>query len=288
MNRTLARWLALCACATVLSVAGPLRAQMVGASVQPQILKDVGVDQKLDAQIPLDLAFRDEHSQPVQLRQFFGSKPILLTLVYYQCPMLCTQVLNSTLGTLKQLPIEIGKDFDVLTVSIDPTDKPNMADARQTMYAGLYGRPGAVRGWHFLTGADPQIKALASAVGFRYAYDASTQQYAHPAVIMILTPEGRMSRYFYGIQYPARDVRLGLVEASEGRIGSPVDAVLLYCFHYDPNTGKYGLVIMNIVQASGILTVLALAILMFVLFRREKYSLPERRASSGAQTEIRP
>jgi protein SCO1/2 len=245
---------------------------------RPELLKDVGVDQKLNDEIPLDLKFRDEHGQTVELAQYFGSKPVILTLVYYNCPMLCTQVLNGLDRTLELLPMDIGKDFNVVTVSIDPTERPVLAEAKQAMYTGMYGRPGAAQGWHFLTGDEPEIKHLAQAVGFRYAYDAESKQFAHASVIMMLTPEGRLSRYFYGIEYPQRDVRLGLVEASQGKIGSPIDQVLLFCYHYDPHTGKYGLLISRVIQLAGILTVLAGGICLFFLFRGEHYALPGRRA----------
>lgn len=242
---------------------------------RPELLKDVGVDQKLNDEIPLDLKFRDEHGQTVQLAQYFGSKPVILTLVYYNCPMLCTQVLNGLDRTLKNIPMTIGKDFNVVTVSIDPTERPVLAEAKQAMYTGMYGRPGAAEGWHFLTGDQPEIKALAQAVGFRYAYDSESKQFAHASVIMMLTPEGRLSRYFYGIQYPERDVRLGLEEASQGKISSPVDAILLFCYHYDPHTGKYGLLISRVIQLAGGLTVLIGGIFLFFLFRGEHYTLPK-------------
>jgi protein SCO1 len=246
--------------------------------VRPELLKDVGVDQKLNELIPLDLQFNDEHGRPVELRQYFGSKPVVLSLVYYQCPMLCTQVLNGLERSLKELSLDLGKDYTVVTVSIDPTERPVLALAKQQVYSGLYGRPGADQGWHFLTGDEPQIKQLANAVGFRYAYDSDSKQFAHASAIMLLTPEGRISRYFYGITYPSRDLRLGLIDASERRIGSPVDAVLLFCYHYDPQTGKYGLVISHVIQIAGGLTVLAIVGLIFVLSRREHYALPAKRA----------
>jgi len=249
-----------------------------GIGVRPELLKEVGVDQKLNDEIPLNLAFRDEHGRPVELAQFFGSKPVILTLVYYNCPMLCTQVLNGLDRSLEVLPLEIGKDFNVVTVSIDPTDRPVVAEAKQAMYAGMYRRPGAQYGWHFLTGDEPQIKQLADSVGFRYAYDPDSKQYAHASAIMLLTPSGKISRYFYGVSYPERDLRLGLVEASHGKIGSPVDAVLLFCYHYDPHTGKYGLLISRVLQLGGILTVLVGGIFLIFLFRGEHYALPGRRA----------
>jgi protein SCO1 len=246
--------------------------------VRPELLKNVGVDQKLNESIPLDLKFNDENGKPVELRQYFGSGPVVLSLVYYNCPMLCTQVLNGLERSLKQVSLDLGKDYTVVTVSIDPTERPVLASAKQQLYAGMYGRPGATRGWHFLTGDEPQIKQLASAVGFRYAYDPDSKQFAHASAIMLLTPEGRLSRYFYGINYPWRDLRLGLVDASEGKIGSPVDAVLLFCYHYDPATGKYGVVISHVLQIAGGLTILAVGGLILALSRREHYALPEKQA----------
>jgi protein SCO1/2 len=240
---------------------------------KPEVLKNVGLDQKLNAQVPLDLTFRDEHGATVKLGQLLQGKPAILTMVYYQCPMLCTEVLNGTLNSLKEVPLEIGKDFSVITVSIDPSERPVLADAKHIMYAGLYGRPGAVQGWHFLTGDEAQIQKLAAAVGFRFVYDKESSQFAHASGIMVLTPEGRLSRYFYGLAYPPRDVRLALVEASEGKIGSTVDEILLFCFHYDPVTGKYAVTILNVVRAAGAISVVAIALMIFIFLRREKYSV---------------
>jgi len=247
-----------------------------GAGVRPDIFRDVALDQKLGDAIPLDLTFRDEHGQPVELRSFFGSKPVILTLVYYQCPMLCTQVLNAVTRSVKLISLNMGEDYQIVTVSIDPTEKPVLASAKHELYSGMYERAGAMNGWHFLTGDEAQIKQLAAAVGFHYAYDPPSRQFAHPSGIMVLTPEGKLARYFYGINYPSRDLRLGLVEASEGKIGTPVDAVLLYCYHYDPNTGKYGLLISRVIQIAGVLTILTLGTLVAFLFRfeRRKFAAP--------------
>ncbi len=256
----------------------PVSAQVQDIAVRPDLLKDVGIDQKLNSPVPLDLTFRDESGNAVQLRQFFGQKPVILSLAYYNCPMLCTQVLNGLTRSLKELPMDVGKQFNVVTISIDPSERPVLASAKHQLYTGMYGRPGAAEGWHFLTGDEPQIKQLANAVGFRYAYDPATRQFAHASAIMVLTPEGKVSRYFYGIQYPARDMRLGLVEASEGKIGSPVDQILLFCYHYDPATGKYGLLISRVIQAAGVFTILLIGILIYVLSRGEHYALPEKRA----------
>jgi protein SCO1 len=276
-------WLAGAALTAALLVhPAPAAAQFTdptqGIGVKPELLKEVGIDQKLNGSVPLDLAFRDEHGNSVELAQLFAGKPVILTLVYYNCPMLCTQVLNALDRSMETIPLEIGKDFNVVTVSIDPTDRPVMADAKHAMYAGMYGRPGAQYGWHFLVGDEPQIKQLADAVGFRYAYDPDSKQYAHASGIMVLTPQGKISKYFYGVTYPARDLRLGLVEASQDKIGTVADQVLLFCYHYDPHTGKYGLLISRVLQLGGMATVLIGGIFLIFLFRGEHYSLPGGRA----------
>jgi protein SCO1 len=244
----------------------PLRAQ----NGVPPALLGVGVDQRLDAQVPLDLPFRDETGKMVRLGDYFGRRPVVLSLVYYNCPMLCTMVLNGLLNSLREIKFDIGDQFDVVTVSFDPRDKPEIAEAKRRVYTGLYARPGAAAGWHFLTGDEDSIQRLTQAVGFRYTYDSSTGQFNHATAIMVLTPDGRISRYFYGITYVPRDLRLGLVEASKRRIGSPVDTVLLFCSQYNPTTGKYGLVISRALQLAGLITVLALGTLVFILFRNER------------------
>jgi protein SCO1 len=262
--------------------AQPARAQlsdpMQSVGVRPDLLKDVGIDQKLNQQVPLNLTFKDENGDSVQLGQYFGQKPVILSLVYFNCPMLCTQVLNGQEASMKGLPMDAGNQFEAVTVSIDPSDKPVMASVKKQMYVGMYGRPNAAQGWHFLTGDAPQIKALADSVGFRYAYDPDSKQFAHASAIMVLTPQGKISKYFYGIEYSPRDLRLGLVEASAEKIGTPVDSMLLFCYHYDPSTGKYGLIINRLIQAGGLITVLAIGITMLVLFRRERYELPAHKA----------
>lgn len=263
--------LPLVLCLAVILASGILRAQ----TARPALLTDVGIDQKLNEQIPLDLNFRDETGKTVRLREYFGEKPVILVLAYYECPMLCTQVLNGLTRSLQGMSLEMGKQFNVVTVSINPRETPELAFAKKRIYAGIYGRPLAEQGWHFLTGDQPSIQELARAVGFRYAFDPESGQYAHASGIMVLTPEGRLSRYFYGIQYPSRDLRLSLVEASEGKIGSPVDQLLLFCYHYDPATGKYGLVILNIVRAAGLATVLAIGGFIWVLLRRERRKTKE-------------
>ena len=248
-------------------LASPIFAQQPGP---PPILREVSIAQRLNEPIPPEIIFRDENGQTVHLGDYFGTKPIVLSLVYFDCPALCTEVLNGELRTMKAISLDLGKDFDAITVSFEPKDTPELAKAKRDVYAGQYGRPGARENWHFLTGDQPSIDALTQAAGFHYAYDSASRQYAHAAAILVLTPHGRIARYFYGVQYPGRDVRLGLVEASEGKIGTPTDHALLYCYQYDPATGKYGLVVMNVVRAAGVLTVLVLGIFMFVMFRRER------------------
>jgi protein SCO1/2 len=239
----------------------------------PPQLREVGIDQRLDAQLPLDLVFRDEEGRPVALRRYFTGRPVILTLVYYECPMLCNLILNGVLRTIRVVSFDLGRDYAIVTVSIDPREKPSLAAVKKRKYASGYGRPGAAAGWHFLTGDEAAIRELARAAGFRYAWDPAREQYAHAAGFMVATPQGRLARYFYGVEYSARDLRLALVEASAGRIGSAVDQILLYCFHYDPQTGKYGPVVLNVVRAAGLATLLALGWFLFVMFRRERRHL---------------
>ena len=242
------------------------------AAGQPQrnnILRDVGLDQRLGGQVPLDLAFRDETGKQVRLQDYFRDKPVVLVLVQYRCPMLCTEVLNGFLKSSQAVKFEMGRDYEVVTVSIDPRETPPMAAEKKRRYVGRYRRDGAEDGWHFLTGKQPQIDALANAIGYRYRYDAASDQYAHPSGIVLATPNGQLARYFYGIEYHAKDLRLGLVESSENRIGSPVDQVLLLCFHYDPATGKYGLVIAGVLRLAALVTVLALGGYLSFAFYRE-------------------
>ncbi|MGB9512488.1 MAG: SCO family protein [Candidatus Acidiferrum sp.] len=228
------------------------------SSSLPPILRDVGIDQKLNSQVPLDLVFHDESGNEVSLKQYFGRKPVVLVLAYYDCPMLCTLVLNGLLHSLKELKYNVGQEFEVVTVSFDPTEKAALAAAKKAIYVGLYGRPNAGAGWHFLTGDESSIRQLAQAVGFRYNYDPNTKQYVHATGIMVLTPDGRLARYFYGIQYPSGNLRLALVEASQGKVGSPVDQFLLYCSQYDPETGKYSVIISHILKLAALATVLGL------------------------------
>jgi protein SCO1/2 len=261
------------ACTLLLSCAATAFAQIYAAPqtqvyAPSRLLQAVGINQKMGAQIPLDLPFADEAGRDITLRQYFD-KPVILALVYYQCPSLCNMVLNGVLSSVKRLDLTAGKQYQVIAVSFDPRETPQMAAAKKQTYVKDYQRPDGEEGWHFLSGPETSSKALAAAVGFRYVYDAMTNQYAHSSAIMILTPAGRVARYFYGIQYPPRDVRLGLVEASNEKIGTPTDQVLLYCFHYDPTTGKYALVIMNVLRLAALITLGALLTFMFVMFRRD-------------------
>lgn len=237
------------------------------ANVRPPGLKNVGIEQRLDEQIPPDLTFRDETGKSVQLGDYFGKKPIILNLVYYQCPMLCGEVLSGLESALRVLKFDVGKEFDVLTVSFDPKETPEMAAAKKAEYLKRYGRPGADQGWHFLTGPASSIDVLTKAAGFQYQYDPKTGQFAHSTAIMVLTPEGKISQYYYGVEFAPKDLRLGLIQASDSKIGTVVDQVLLYCYHYNPDTGKYGAVISRVLQLAGGATVLILGTFLIVMFR---------------------
>jgi protein SCO1 len=235
----------------------------------PPELEGVGIKQKLNQQVPLNLVFRDEAGRPVPLSTFFHGKPVLLAPVYYRCPMLCTEILNGVASALKAVSFNPGRDFEVVAFSFDPKDTPETAAAKKQNYVRRYGRPQTANGWHFLTGDEANIKALTDAIGFHYRYDAVHDQYVHASGVMLLTPEGRLSRYFYGVDYSPRDLRLGLVEASSEKIGSPVDEVLLFCYHYDPTTGKYGAVAINLLRATGAGFALIGGAFLWFAFRRD-------------------
>jgi protein SCO1/2 len=269
--------------AAVSLLAGPASAQMTSAPTQgylaapgaaastmPTALQEIGFDQNLDQQLPLDATFRDEEGNAVTLGSFYGQKPVLLAFVYYTCPMLCTQVLNAMTATISTLSLDAGKDFDVVLVSIDPRETPAQAAAKKAEYLHRYKRPGAESGWHFLTGEEPQIKRVTKAAGFRYAWDEQTQQYAHPTGIIVTTPDGRPARYLFGIEYGPRDVRMALIEASEGKIGTLVDNLLLYCYHYDPMTGRYGVYVMRALRIAAVATVVLLGTFIVVMVRRDQ------------------
>jgi protein SCO1/2 len=216
------------------------------------------------------LTFKNEIGQPVRLGQYFKQKPVVLALVYYECPMLCDMVLNGLTHTMEGISLDVGKDYEVVTVSFNPRDTWQLAGAKKSNYVEKYKRQGAAEGWHFLVGTDENVKKLADTVGFHYKYDPISKQFAHASGIMVMTPEGKISRYFYGIEYKPRDFRLGLVEASRNKIGTKADALMLFCFHYDPMTGKYGFVIMNVIRVLGSATIIALGTLLFVLIRRDR------------------
>jgi len=240
------------------------------ANVRPPYLQNVGIEQHLDGQVPPDLTFVDDAGRTVKLGDYFGTKPLILNLVYYNCTMLCGEALAGLSGSMKMVKFDVGNQFDVITVSFNPQETSAIAAEKKQEYLKRYGRPGAASGWHFLTGPAESINALTKAVGFQYQYDPKSKQYAHATAIMVLTPQGRISRYFYGVDYPPKDLRMGLVEASQGKIGNAVDQVLLYCYHYNPETGKYGAVITNILRLGAGLTILLLGGLLFVLFRLDK------------------
>jgi protein SCO1 len=240
--------------------------------IKPPGLEHVGIDQRLNEQLPLDLQFKDESGNMVKLGDYFHSgRPVLLNFVYYECPMLCGEVLNGVSAALKVLKFTPGKEFEVVTVSIDPREKPPLAAAKKQTYMERLGRPEAANGWHFLTGEQEQIDKLANAAGWHYQFDTKTNQFAHAAGIMLVTPQGKLAQYYYGVEYSARDLRLGIIEASQNRIGSIADQVLLYCYHYDPRTGKYGAVITNIMRAAGALTAVLLGGFLVLMFRRETH-----------------
>jgi protein SCO1/2 len=277
--------------ATVLALSvlwpAPARAQGLApeavdpAAAKPGLLAQIGLDQRIGESIPLDLAFTDETGQPVTLRQYFGKRPVILALVYYECPMLCTQVLNGLVTALGVLNFDVGREFDVVAVSFNPKEGPGLASQKKAAYVERYGRPQSAAGWHFLTGTQPSIDALTKAVGFRYAYDEKIGQYAHGAGIELLTPQGVLAKYFYGIEFSARDIRLGIIEASSERIGTPIDEVLLLCYHYDPATGAYGASVLRMVRAGAIATVVAFAVFLTVSLRRERAA---GRAAAASRT----
>jgi protein SCO1 len=261
----------LCAVALLGSVA---TAQMIGAPdtkrVKPPGLEHVGIDQRLNEQVPLDLEFQDEQGKTVKLGEYFKEgRPVVLNLVYYQCPMLCGEVLQGLSASAKVLKFTPGKEYEIVTVSIDPRETHAMAAEKKANYMKRLGRPGAEDGWHFLVGKQPEIDKLANAIGWHYQYDPKSDQFAHAAGVVLITPTGHIAQYYYGVEYSARDMRLGIIEASQNKIGSLADEITLYCYHYDPRTGKYGPVITNIVRLGGVLTIVVLGGFLAVMFRRE-------------------
>jgi protein SCO1/2 len=259
----------------------PPRRAPTPAGEKPRVLEDVRIDQRLNEPLPLDAVFKDENGNPVRLGDYFGRKPIVLALVYYSCPMLCNQVLNGMTKGLDVLrAFDAGKEFEVIAVSFDPREGPELAREKKDAYIKWYKREGAEAGWHFLTGDQINIDLLTNAAGFHYKWDERSSQFVHASGIMVAAADGRLSRYFYGIEYSPRDLRLGLVEASAGKIGSPVDQLLLYCYHYDPASGKYGAVVMNMIRLGGVIMLLALGAL-FLLIRKGGF-LVRRENAGGA------
>jgi protein SCO1 len=257
-------------------------ASPASADSSPAVLRGVGLEQRLGREVPRDLVFRDESGGTIRLADLLGHGPVILTLNYYRCPMLCTMELNGLVASLRTLALDPGKDFRLVTVSIDPRETPDLASAKKAIYVRSYGRPGAAEGWRFLTGEEPAIRRLSESVGYTYAYDEASGQFAHAAGILILTPSGRISRVFYGIDFPPRDLRLALVESSEGRIGRLTDKLLLFCYHYDPATGRYGFAALSAMRLAGALTAAGAASVIFLMLRRE------RRRRSPAATESVP
>ncbi|HEY7509331.1 MAG TPA: SCO family protein [Vicinamibacteria bacterium] len=247
-----------------------LGAQGLPADARPAQLREVGYDQRLGEAVPLDVALRDEDGRDVTLGQYFGKRPVVLTIVYYDCPMLCTLSLNALASALATLSFDVGREFEVVTVSFDPREGPDLARAKKAAYLQRYKRKGADAGWHFLTGDEASLKRLTAAVGFRYAWDERTKQFAHPAGLLVLTPDGRISRYLYGVEYAPKDLKLAVMESGAGRIGSVIDQVVLFCYQYDPQTGRYGAVVMRIVRVLAVLTLGGLAFLIYTLRRTER------------------
>lgn len=255
------------------------------AGATPEILKHVGIEQKIGASLPLDLEFNDESGTPVKLGSYFGDKPVILTLVYYDCPMLCTEVLNGLNRSLAPLNFSIGEEFEVVTVSFDPRETPALASQKKAVYTQRYGRPGTGEGWHFLTGAAPEIDALTGTVGFNYVYDESEGQFVHGSAIMIVSPKGTVSHYFFGIEYPSEDIRLAIIESSEEKLGTVFDQIMLYCFNYDPEQGRYGVAIMNAMRVAGLVTLLAMGSFMVVMFKRDRRRRRARNESGKDPTQ---
>ncbi|MGA7139961.1 MAG: SCO family protein [Terriglobales bacterium] len=237
-------------------------------NVRPPGLKNVGIQQNLNQQIPPDLIFTDDQGRQVKLGDYFGQKPMILNFVYYGCPMLCGEELAGLESTLRVLKFDVGKEFEVITISFDPKNTPEIAAKKKEQFLRRYNRPGAEQGWHFLVGQPDAIAAVTKAAGFQYQYDEKTGEFAHSTAIMVLTPQGKIAQYYYGIEFPPKDLRLALVEASDNRIGNVVDEVLLYCYHYDPTQGKYSATVLRVLRLMAVATMLCLGALFFVLIRR--------------------
>ncbi len=247
-------------------VAFPAAAQ----PLSPSPTRDVGFDQKMGVKLPLDATFRDESGRPVRLGDYFGKRPVLLQLAYYECPMLCGLAMQGLARSLKGFSLVPGRDFDVVTISFDPKETPALARAKKTTMVDFYGRPGGEEGWHFLTGAEPEIERVTGAVGFRYRWDEAQKQYAHPTGLVVVTPDGVVSRYFFGVDYASKELKLGLSEASDGKVGGVTAQLLLLCYQYNPATGKYTAATLRVLKVAGAATVLALATFVLVMLRRER------------------
>jgi len=264
---------------------------MTSAAV-PAPLREVGFDQNLGQFVPLDTEFRDEDDRAVILGDYFSKRPVVMLFAYYDCPMLCTMAINGLASALDVLSLVPGKDFEIVTVSFDPRDTAATATAKKAGYIGRYKQPGAAAAWHFLTGDQPSIDRLTRAAGFRYMWDKDTKQFAHPSGVIVLTSEGRLARYLFGIEYGPRDLRYAIVEASNGHVGSAVDALLLYCFHYDPMTGRYGVAIIRVIRFAAAVTMLGLVTSIVIMVRREKHHMSRRRPfrakPAPAQFEVVP
>ena len=250
---------------------------IVASNVPPQF-KDVTFAQQLGQKLPLDVRFTDETGRDVALGEYFGSRPVVLAFVYYQCPMLCTQVMNGISSALKVLPFAPGQDFDIVLVSFDPRDTPEAANAKKRAHLDHWAASGTANGWHFLTGTEASIRQVTAAAGFTYQWDAQTNQFAHVSGLLVATADGTLSRYFYGVEYSPRDLRLALIDSGNGKVGSLVDELLLYCFQYDPSHGRYGAVFMNIMRLGSALTVCFIAGFILLMRRREMRSAAERHA----------
>jgi protein SCO1/2 len=237
--------------------------------ILPPKFNGIGIDQRLNAQVPLDTEFRDETGASVPLRAYFGRKPVLLVPVYYGCPMLCPQILSGVVAGLRPLALRPGRDFQIVAISFDPADTPEQAAQKRQQYSHSYSSRAGTMGWHFLVGSEDSIQAVMQAIGFHYRWDPATKMFIHASGIMLLTPEGRVARYLYGVEYEPKDLKLGLIESSHNRIGSPIDEVLLLCYHYDPKTGKYGAVVMNMLRFAAAIVLVLLGILMFFFWRRD-------------------
>lgn len=248
------------------------------SSVVPAPLKEVTFKQRLNEQLPLDIPFKDEEGRTVQLGDFFGQRPVVLAFVYYTCPMLCTQVMNGISSSLKALPFTPGRDFDVVLISFDPRETPAIAAKKKQEHLAYWSTESTAGAWHFLTGDEASIRRATAAAGFNYRWEEATSQFAHVSGLLVVTPDGRLSRYFYGVEYSPKDLRLALVESGKGKVGSAIDELLLYCYHYDPESGRYGVIVMNLIRLGGVVTLATMVGFILLMRRRETRASAEGRA----------